>query len=154
MYFQDAPVDDDVSDGGSAHGSGPAEGEADLAVHVLRVPDVRAVVTVVDRHVDPRAFGLLLCRNEPHCFTIPTETQGFSFFRITVSFSWFRRKNTDTHHVGEVEPWMGGSQMLQQTEELHAVERAPRAVKVVSGFRLLPRVVVVQELVEDAQFPR
>lgn len=39
--------------------------------------------------------------------------------------------------------------MFEQTVELPAVERAPWAVEVVSGLRLLPGVVVVLELEVD-----
>ena len=43
--------------------------------------------------------------------------------------------------------------MLQQRVELHAVECAPGAVEVLSRLRLLPRVVVVQKLVDDPGRP-
>jgi hypothetical protein len=36
--------------------------------------------------------------------------------------------------------------MLEQRVQLHAVERAPGAVQVLPRLRLLPRVVVVEEL--------
>lgn len=43
--------------------------------------------------------------------------------------------------------------MFEQTVQLSAVQRAPGAVEVVSGLRLLPRVVVVLELQEaEAEF--
>lgn len=41
--------------------------------------------------------------------------------------------------------------MFEQTVQLPAVQRAPGAVEVVSGLRLLPRVVVVLEL-QEAEF--
>ena len=58
-----------------------------------------------------------------------------------------------THNVSEVEARMARPEMFEKAEELHAVERAPGAVQVVARLRLLPRVVVVEELVEDAAFP-
>jgi len=42
----------------------PAEGEARLAVDVLRVPRVRAVVVLVDGDLDLRSFGVRLARRE------------------------------------------------------------------------------------------
>ena len=39
--------------------------------------------------------------------------------------------------------------MFEQWVELDAVEAAPRAVEVVPGLSLLPRVVVVQELIQN-----
>lgn len=39
--------------------------------------------------------------------------------------------------------------MLEQAVELPTVEGAPRTVEVIPRFRLLPRVIVVQELNED-----
>ena len=40
-------------------------------------------------------------------------------------------------------------EMFEQWVELDAVEAAPRAVEVVPGLSLLPRVVVVQELIQN-----
>ena len=42
-------------------------------------------------------------------------------------------------------------EVLEQRVQLHAVEVAPGAVEVLLGLRLLPGVVVVQELVHDLQ---
>lgn len=54
-----------------------------------------------------------------------------------------------SHHVVEVEAGVGELEVFEQTVEPPAVERAPGAVKVVSGLRLLPGVVVVLELWVD-----
>lgn len=51
-----------------------------------------------------------------------------------------------THHVVEDEAGVGQFEVFDQTVELPAVQRAPGTVEVVSGLRLLPRVVVVLEL--------
>lgn len=52
------PADDDVRDGRPLHRAVPAEGEARLAVDVLRVPCVRAVVALVDGDLHLRSFGM------------------------------------------------------------------------------------------------
>lgn len=54
-----------------------------------------------------------------------------------------------SHHVVEVKARVGQLEVFEQTVELPAVERAPGAVEVVSGLRLLPGVVVVLELEVD-----
>lgn len=51
-----------------------------------------------------------------------------------------------SHHIVEDEARVGQLEVLEQAVELSAVERAPGTVQVVSGLRLLPAVVVVQEL--------
>ena len=48
---------------------------------------------------------------------------------------------------------MGELEVFQQGVELHAVERAPGAVEVLPRLSLLPRVVVVQKLVDDSRRP-
>ena len=58
-----------------------------------------------------------------------------------------------THHVGEEEPGMRELEVLEQRVQLEAVEGAPGAVQVLPRLRLLPAVVVVQELVDDLGRP-
>lgn len=50
------------------------------------------------------------------------------------------------HHVVEDEAGVRQFEVFEQTVELPAVQRTPGTVEVVSGLRLLPRVVVVLEL--------
>lgn len=52
------PADDHVGDGRPLDRPVPAEGEARLAVDVLRVSCVRAVVALVDGDLDLRSFGV------------------------------------------------------------------------------------------------
>lgn len=59
------------------------------------------------------------------------------------------RQTHVTHHIAEDEAGVGEFQMLEEAVEFAAVEGAPGTVKVVSGFRLLSGVVVVQELHKD-----
>lgn len=54
-----------MCDGGPLDGAIAAEGESWLAVDVLRIPYVRAVVTLVYGHVYPRPFGMRL-RGKKH----------------------------------------------------------------------------------------
>lgn len=56
---------------------------------------------------------------------------------------------TLTHHVAEDEAGVGEFEVLEEAVEFAAVQGAPRAVKVVSRLRLLPRVVVVEKLHRD-----
>lgn len=56
---------------------------------------------------------------------------------------------SSTDHIAEDEAGVGELEVLEQAVELAAVQSAPGAVEVVSGLRLLPRVVVVQELNEN-----
>lgn len=51
-------ADQKVGDGGSLHGAVPAEGEARLAVDVLRISCIRPIVTLVDRDLDLCSFGM------------------------------------------------------------------------------------------------
>lgn len=51
-----------------------------------------------------------------------------------------------THHVAEDEAGVGEFEVFEEAVEFAAVQGAPGAVKVVSRLRLLPGVVVVQEL--------
>lgn len=51
-----------------------------------------------------------------------------------------------SHHVVEDEAGVRQFEVFEQTVELPAVQRTPGTVEVVSGLRLLPRVVVVLEL--------
>lgn len=51
-----------------------------------------------------------------------------------------------SHHVVEVEAGVGQFEVFDQAVQLPAVQRAPGTVQVVSGLRLLPRVVIVLEL--------
>lgn len=52
------PADQKVGDSGSLHGAVPAEGEARLAVDVLRISCIRPIVTLVDRDLDLCSFGM------------------------------------------------------------------------------------------------
>ena len=54
-----------------------------------------------------------------------------------------------SYQISEEEPWVRQLEMFEQWVELDAVEAAPRAVEVVPGLSLLPRVVVVQELIQN-----
>ena len=54
-----------------------------------------------------------------------------------------------SYQIGEEEPWVRQLEMFEQWVELDAVEAAPGAVEVVPGLSLLPRVVVVQELIQN-----
>lgn len=54
------PADQYVSYSRPLHWAVAAEGEARLAVDVLRVADVRAVVALIDGHVYPCSFGVRL----------------------------------------------------------------------------------------------
>ncbi len=60
---------------------------------------------------------------------------------------------SQTYNVSEVESWMRCAQVFEQTEQLHAVERAPWTMQVVSRLCLLPCVVVVHKLVKDTKLP-
>lgn len=51
-----------------------------------------------------------------------------------------------SHHIVEDEAGVRQLEVFEQTVELPAVEGTPGTVEVVSGLRLLPRVVVVLEL--------
>lgn len=50
------PAGENVGDGGPLDRAVPAEGEARLAVDVLRVSCVRTIVTLVDGDLDLRSF--------------------------------------------------------------------------------------------------
>ena len=63
------------------------------------------------------------------------------------------KQNKVTHHVCEEKPRVGQLEMLQQRVELHAVECAPGTMEILPRLRLLPRVVVVQKLVDDPRRP-
>lgn len=52
------PADQKVGDGGSLHGAVPAEGEARLAVDVLRISCIRPIVRLVDRDLNLCSFGM------------------------------------------------------------------------------------------------
>lgn len=59
-----SPADQDVGHGRPLHRAVAAEGETRLAVDVLRVADVRAIVALVDGHVDPGSFRVRLRRED------------------------------------------------------------------------------------------
>lgn len=61
----------------------------------------------------------------------------------------FLDKSTATHHVVEDEAGVGEFEVFEEAVEFAAVQGAPGTVKVVSRLRLLPGVVVVQELHRD-----
>lgn len=65
-------------------------------------------------------------------------------FRFLASLC--RRAVNRSHHVVEDEARVRQFEVFEQAVELPAVQRTPRAVEVVSGLRLLPRVVVVLKL--------
>lgn len=50
------------------------------------------------------------------------------------------------HHIVKNEAVVRELQVLEEAVELAAVQRAPGTVQVISGLRLLPCVIVVQEL--------
>lgn len=51
-----------------------------------------------------------------------------------------------TDHIAEDEARMREFEVFEEAVEFAAVQSAPGTVEVISGLRLLPRVVVVQEL--------
>lgn len=51
-----------------------------------------------------------------------------------------------TDHIAEDEAGMGEFEVFEQAVEFAAVQSAPGTVEIISGLRLLPCVVVVQEL--------
>ena len=125
-----------MGDGRPLHRAVPAESEPWLAVHVLRVAGVRAVVALVDGDFDLGSFGMRL-RSRQRVDKLPQ-------LRVCPP-----SEQSCPHHVVEVKARVGQFEVLEQAVELPAVERAPGAVQVVSGLRLLPRVVVVLELELD-----
>jgi hypothetical protein len=57
---------------------------------------------------------------------------------------------TTAHRVNEVKSGVAESQVFEEGVDRHTVERAPGAATVLPRLRLLPSVVVVQELVKYA----
>lgn len=51
-----------------------------------------------------------------------------------------------THHVVEDEAAVREFEVFEEAIEFLAVQRAPRAVQVITGLCLLPRVIVIQKL--------
>ena len=73
---------------------------------------------------------------------------------IAVAFSQLphtldRQTHSFPHHIVEDEAGVGEFEVFEQAVEFAAVQGTPGTVKIVSGLRLLPRVVVVQELNTD-----
>lgn len=60
LVCQLLPAHQDVCDGSSFDGPVAAEGEAGLAMDVLGVPGVGAIVALVDGHVYPSTFWMIL----------------------------------------------------------------------------------------------
>lgn len=63
------PADQDVCDWSSFDGPVAAEGEAGLAMDVLGVPCVGAIVALIDGHVYPSTFWMILehsCKYSAH----------------------------------------------------------------------------------------
>lgn len=56
------------------------------------------------------------------------------------------RSDDVSHHIVEDEAAVRELEVLEEAVEFTAVQRAPRTVQVISGLRLLPCVVVVEEL--------
>lgn len=56
------------------------------------------------------------------------------------------RSGDVSHHIVEDEAAVRELEVLEEAVELTAVQRAPWTVQVISGLRLLPCVVVVEEL--------
>lgn len=123
----------------------PAEGEARLAVDVLRVPCVRAIVALVDGDLDLRSFRMGLPRIGRGTEKYQTDRNNIetTYSLIFLSVCFF---NVHPHHVVENEAGVRQFEVFEQTVELPAVQRAPGTVQVVPGLRLLPRVIVVLEL--------
>ena len=60
--------------------------------------------------------------------------------------------NDDTYSVGEEETSVTEFEMFQQAVQPMAVDRTPRAIKILAGFCLLTCVVVINKLVEYSLF--
>lgn len=58
----------------------------------------------------------------------------------------YRQTQSAPHHVVEDEAGMGEFEVFEEAVEFAAVQGTPGTVQIISGLRLLPRVVVVQEL--------
>ena len=141
------PADQYVGHCGPLHWAVAAERKAGLTVDVLRVADVRAVVALVDGHVYPGSFRVRL-RNKSSNVTHQVSLAPTARRNVLKLFgSVFQRLRTD--HVAEDEARVREFEVLEQAVELAAVQGAPGTVEVISGLRLLPRVVVVQELKDN-----
>lgn len=57
-----------------------------------------------------------------------------------------RQARSVTHHIAEDKAGMGEFEVFEEAVEFAAVQGAPGTVKIISRLRLLPGVVVVQEL--------
>lgn len=124
----------------------PAEGEARLAVDVLRVAGIRAIVALVDGNFNLGSFGMRLPR------TWRRRRNGGQAFLAAFSMLAASVGASRSHHIDEVEAGVRELEVFEQTVEPPAVERTPGAVEVVSGLRLLPGVVVVLELEVGREF--
>lgn len=61
----------------------------------------------------------------------------------------YRQTHAVPYHVVEDEAGMGEFEVFEEAVEFAAVQGTPGTVKIISGLRLLPCVVVVQELDRD-----
>lgn len=140
------PANQYVGDCGPLHWAVAAESKAGLTVDVLRVADVRAIIALVDGYIYSCSFRVRL-RNKSSSVNQktlpPTESKRFDAFHF--GYLW-------TYHIAEDEAWMGEFEVFEQAVEFAAVQRAPGTVKIISSLRLLPRVVVVQELNKNRSF--
>ena len=60
--------------------------------------------------------------------------------------------NQDTYSIGEDKASVTEFEMFQQAVQPTTVDRTPRAVQVLTGLGLLPRVVVINKLVKYSLF--
>lgn len=56
------------------------------------------------------------------------------------------KSQTDIYHIVEDETGVREFEVFEKAVEFAAVQGAPGTVKIISGLRLLPRVIVVQKL--------
>lgn len=68
---------------------------------------------------------------------------------MTTSAIIHRQAHSVTHHIAEDKAGMGEFEVFEEAVEFAAVQGAPGTVKIISRLRLLPGVVVVQELNKD-----
>lgn len=69
----------------------------------------------------------------------------------TTQGHWNAQIHAAPYHIVEDETGVGEFEVFEQAIEFAAVERTPGTVKIISCLRLLPRVVVVQELTRADQ---
>lgn len=148
LALQKLPADQYVGHCGPLHWAVAAERKAGLTVDVLRVADVRAIIALIDGHIYSSSFRVRLqkkSQNVTQKVSAPT-SQNF----LTLCGFVFPLARTD--HIAEDEARMREFEVLEQAVEFAAVQSAPGTVEIVSGLRLLPCVVVVQELHKNRWF--